>query len=79
MRMWEGVMPWNAAAAWVEADSNGSVRHVFLDSSSGQTNVDAMIVRGLLSATAVPGAGPVRGRVRVHYWKNARSAGETRE
>jgi hypothetical protein len=72
-------VPWGPVTAYVETDRQGRVQHVFLDSSSGQTNIDAMIVRALLSGTAAPDAVPVRGRVRVYGWKRARDAADARE
>lgn len=62
-------LTWLSAAAYIELDPQGRVQHVFLENSSGQTNVDRLIVRALYGGNATPGSGPASGRVRLNYWK----------
>jgi hypothetical protein len=63
----EGGAAWVAMSAWVGLDARGRTAHVFVEQSSGQTNVDAAVIRALRMGQAEPGAGPVAGRVRVWY------------
>ena len=74
----EGNAVWAGVTAYVEVDAQGGVQHVFLDISSGQTNVDGAMVRALLQGRAAPGSGPTEGRVRVYYSRSGRTYGEAR-
>ena len=78
VRLPEGSPLWVPVLACVEIDQRGLVRHVFVENSCGQTNVDARLVRALLSGTAAIGSEPVTGRVRLDYWRNVTSDGERR-
>ncbi len=66
-----GLPPPDAGGGWlvldasVQVDAAGRPVHVFLEQSSGQTNVDAAVIRALRVGRAEPGAGPAAGRARV--------------
>jgi hypothetical protein len=76
IQLHEGSPPWIAVTAYVDIDRQGRIQHVFLDNSCGQTNVDGLILRALLSGTADGGSGPISGRVRLDYWKTVKLNGE---
>ena len=69
----EGNPVWTPVTAYLELDRRGLVQHVFLENSCGQTNVDGIILRALLSGTADGGSEPVSGRVRLDYWKTVKT------
>ena len=75
----EGNDTWAGITAYVGVDGRGWVQHVFLDTSSGQTNVDGAIVRALYEGRGIPGPGPSEGRVRVYYSRSGRTNGEARD
>lgn len=74
----EGNGVWAGVTAYVGVDAKGWVQHVLLDNTSGQTNIDAAIVRGLLQGRGGPGPGPSEGRVRVYYSRNGKMNGDVR-
>ena len=63
----DGGGAWLALNAWVELDAQGRPEHVFVEQSSGQTNVDAAITRALRQGQGRAGAGPAAGRARITY------------
>lgn len=63
----DGGGAWLALNAWVELDAQGRPEHVFVEQSSGQTNVDAAITRALRRGQGTAGSGPAAGRARIFY------------
>lgn len=63
----DGGVGWLTVGAWVELDAAGRADHVFLEQSSGQTNVDAAVIRALRTGRAEAGSGRAAGRARVFY------------
>lgn len=74
----EASLPSLSVTAYVELDPQGRVQHVLLETPSGQTNADAVIVRALYMGTASPAPASAAGRVRVNYWKMPPVNGESR-
>lgn len=71
----EGGPVWITVSAYVDLDRRGRVQHVFLENSCGQTNIDGILLRALLSGTADEGSEPVSGRIRLDYWKTVKTNG----
>lgn len=69
---------WLTMTAWVGVDAQGRPVHVLMEQSSGQTNVDAAVVRALRMGRAEPGAGPAAGRARVWYAPGEAATGARR-
>jgi hypothetical protein len=69
---------WLTMSAWVDVEAGGVPAHVFMEQSSGRTNVDAAVVRALRMGRAERGAGPAAGRVRVWYVPGDAGAGARR-
>ncbi len=63
----EGGGAWLALSAWVELDAQGRPEHVFLEQPSGQTNIDADVVRALRRGRGDVGSGSAAGRARIFY------------
>jgi len=63
----DGGGAWVALNAWIELDAQGRPAHVFVEQSSGLTNVDMAVVRALRRGQAKAGAGVAAGRARVFY------------
>ena len=63
----EGGGAWLALNAWIELDAQGRPEHVFVEQSSGQTNVDAAVTRALRQGQGTVGSGPAAGRARIFY------------
>jgi hypothetical protein len=77
IQLQEGSPAWITVTAYVDLDRQGRVQHVLLENSCGQTNVDGLILRALLSGMADGGSEPVSGRVRLDYWKTVKTNGES--
>jgi len=61
----EGSGTWLSACASVELGADGRVEHVFLETSSGSTNVDQAVLRALRTGAGDPGGRVTSGRVRI--------------
>ena len=63
----DGGGAWLALNAWIELDAQGRPEHIFVEQSSGQTNVDAAVLRVLRRGQGTVGSGPAAGRARISY------------
>ena len=69
IRLPESVATWVSLAAAVELDARGGVRHVFLETPSGQVDIDRAIIRALYTGRGAPGGAVATGRVKVMFWR----------
>jgi hypothetical protein len=58
---------WTVVSAVVEVDPKGVVRHVFLETSSGRTDVDQAIVKGLYRGRCAQTGSVCEGRVSIVF------------
>lgn len=70
---------WMTLIAYVEINEKGRVEHVFLETPSGQAQIDGSAIRALAAGSGDAGPGTVRGRVRVTAWNGAKTNGDVRK